>query len=216
MSLEEFENFAYAAYFCDMENPADEWRKLGVMQQSKIDWLKGKNRVRIKSPRVDLELSIAGRTFLNDDGTGSISAGEIYTGPVEDSINGHIYFDFPALRQGHEIAGITLHFENGKVVKASAEKNEAALLAVLDTDAGARGVGEFAFGTNYRIKQYTGQLLFDEKMGGTIHLALGASYPETGGKNQSSIHWDIVCDLRTEGEITVDGELFFKNGQFVV
>lgn len=216
MSLEEYEDFVYGAYFCDMENPADEWRKLGAMQQKMIDWLNHKKHVRIKGPRVDLELSIEGRTFINDDGTGSISAGEIYTGPVEDSINGHIYFDFPSLRQGQEITGIELHFEKGKVVLSRAEKNEAALNALLDADEGARCVGEFAFGTNYRITKPTGQLLFDEKMGGTIHLALGAGYPETGSRNKSAIHWDIVCDLRKAGEIFVDGDLFFKNGQFVI
>lgn len=216
MSLEEYEDFAYAAYFCDREDPAAEWRKLGAMQQEKIEWLKGKKWVKLEGPNIDLELSIEGRTFINDDGTSSITAGEIYTGPIEDSVNGWVRFDFPSISRGRAVSGIELHFKDGKVVKASATENEDALLAQLDTDEGARYLGEFAIGTNYTIKERTGQVLFDEKMGGTVHVALGTGYPDTGSKNRSAIHWDLISDLRKGGRILVDGELLLENGQFVV
>ena len=142
--------------------------------------------------------------------------GEVFTGPVENSVEGHIKFSYPAIYRGNEVQGIRLWFEQGKVVKATAEKNEDFLNKMLNTDEGARYVGEFAIATNKNITRFTKQILFDEKIGGTIHLALGAGYPETGSKNDSAIHWDMICDLRDEGEIWVDDELIFKNGQFVI
>ncbi len=142
--------------------------------------------------------------------------GELFTGPVEDSVNGWIRFTYPAIYNGREVDGIELHFESGKIVKASATKGEDLLLSTLDTDAGARYLGEFAIGTNKGVTQFTRNILFDEKMGGTIHVAAGASYPDTGGKNESAIHWDMICDMRSGGEIIVDGELFYKDGEFKV
>jgi aminopeptidase len=142
--------------------------------------------------------------------------GEIYTGPVEESVNGHVSFSYPAIYNGHELVGVRLWFENGRVAKAEADKNEEFLLAALDTDAGARYLGEFAIGTNYAIDRFTGQILFDEKIGGSFHLALGNSYPQTGGVNKSAIHWDLICDLRSGGSITVDGELLYENGKFML
>jgi aminopeptidase len=141
--------------------------------------------------------------------------GEIYTGPVEDSLNGWVHYTYPAMYQGRIVEGIELHFEQGQVVKASAEQNDALLQQMLNMDAGARYVGEFAIGTNYEIDRFTKSILFDEKIGGSFHMALGASYPETGGRNKSVIHWDMICDLRQDSEIHVDGELVYKNGQFV-
>jgi aminopeptidase len=142
--------------------------------------------------------------------------GEIFTGPVEDSIEGHAYFSYPAIEGGREVVGVRLRFEHGRVVKASAEKNEEFLLKTLDTDEGSRRVGEFAIGTNEGITRATRQILFDEKINGSFHMALGAGYPETGSKNESAVHWDLVSDLRRGGEIHVDGELLYKNGQFVI
>jgi aminopeptidase len=216
MSLEEYEDFCYGAYFCDREDPVAEWKKLGAFQQEKIDWLKGHKHVRVEGPNIDLELSIEDRIFINDAGVGSITAGEIYTGPIEDSVNGWVRFDFPSIARGRLVDGIELRFKDGKIIDAHAKENEAALLAQLDADEGARYLGEFAIGTNYNIKERTGQILFDEKMGGTVHVAVGASYPDTGGKNRSAVHWDMVSDLRKGGRILVDGELFHENGQFVV
>lgn len=216
MSLEEYEDFVYAAYFCDRDDPEAAWREQGRIQQEKIDWLKGRKRVRIEGPNIDLQLCIEGRKFINDDGTGSIAAGEIYTGPVEDSVNGWVRFDFPSISRGRAVSGIELRFENGRVVQASASENEEALLAQLDTDEGARYLGEFAIGMNYTIRERTGQVLFDEKMGGTVHVALGTGYPDTGSLNRSAIHWDLISDLRKGGRIFVDGDLLLENGQFVI
>jgi aminopeptidase len=141
--------------------------------------------------------------------------GEIYTGPVEDSVNGWVKFTYPAIYGGVAVDGAELIFNRGRVDTAKAEKNQDYLIKMLESDDGSRHLGEFAIGTNFDINKFTGNILFDEKIGGTFHMALGAGYPETGSKNKSSIHWDMICDMRTDSEITVDGELFYKNGQFV-
>jgi aminopeptidase len=143
-------------------------------------------------------------------------SGEVFTGPVEDSVEGHVQFSYPAIYQGREVTGVRLWFEQGKVVKAAADKNEDFLRQTLDTDEGARYVGEFAIGTNEGITQFTHQILFDEKIHGSFHMALGAGYPETGSQNESAIHWDMICDLRDGGEIWVDDELLYQNGEFVI
>ena len=216
MSLTEFEDFVYRACFADKEDPVAEWKKISQMQQELVDWLKGKDQVRVSGPNADLSLSIKGRTFINSDGKRNMPSGEIFTGPVEDSVNGWIRFTFPAIYNGREVEGIELRFEEGKVVEATARKNEAFLLDQLDTDEGARYVGEFAIGTNKGIDRFTKSILFDEKIGGTIHMAVGAGYPETGSKNQSAIHWDMICDMRDGGQIWIDDELFYESGRFVL
>jgi aminopeptidase len=170
----------------------------------------------VRGPNIDLTLSIAGRTFINSDGKRNMPSGEIFTGPVEDSVNGWIRFTYPALRGGREVEGVELGFEQGKVVRAGATKNEDYLISQLDSDPGARYLGEFAIGTNYQIQKFTKSILYDEKIGGTLHVAVGAGYPETGSRNQSAVHWDFICDMRQESEILVDGELFYRNGQFVI
>jgi aminopeptidase len=142
--------------------------------------------------------------------------GEVFTGPVEDSVNGHVSFSYPTIYEGREVTGVKLNLSQGKVVKASAATNQDFLLKTLDTDAGSRYVGEFAIGTNEGITRFTRQILYDEKIGGSFHMALGAGYPDTGSKNQSAIHWDMICDLRNGGEIRVDDELLYKNGKFVI
>lgn len=216
MSLEEYEAFVYSATFCDLDDPVSEWKKLSAMQQEKIDWLQGKSQFTLKGPNVDLTLSVAGRTFINSDGHANMPSGEIFTGPVEESVNGWVRYTYPTIVSGRAIRGIELTFVDGRVEKATAEENEELLLEALNTDEGARYLGEFAIGTNFGIQQFTGNILFDEKIGGTFHTAVGRSYKETGGKNESAVHWDMICDLRTESEIHVDGELFYKNGEFVV
>jgi len=143
-------------------------------------------------------------------------SGEVFTGPVEDSANGWVQFTYPAIRGGREVEGVSLEFEDGKVVKATAEKNEEYLLTQLDSDEGARYLGEFAIGTNYGIQKFTKSILFDEKIGGSFHMAVGAGYPETGSKNKSAIHWDFICDIREDSEIKVDGELLYKDGEFKI
>ena len=216
MSLSEYEDFVYGACLPDMEDPVGYWQRFSARQQKIVDWLEGKERVRVVGPETDLSLNIAGRVFINCDGRLNMPDGEVFTGPVEDSVQGHVYFSYPAIYQGHEVAGIRLWFEGGKVVKASAEKNEDFLLQMLDTDEGSRCVGEFAIGTNKGITRFTRQILFDEKINGSFHMALGRSYPQTGGKNVSTIHWDMICDMRAGGAIWVDDELLYKDGQFVV
>jgi aminopeptidase len=170
----------------------------------------------VKGPHVDLTLSIAGRTFINDDGHKNMPGGEIFTSPVEDSVNGWVRFSYPAIFHGREVEGIELRFEQGKVVAATAEKNEAFLISTLDTDEGARFLGEFAIGTNNGIQQFTKSLLFDEKIGGTIHMAVGRGFPEAGSQNVSAVHWDMICDMRAGGQIWVDDELFYDSGKFVL
>ncbi len=216
MSLTEFEDFVYNACLPDMNDPIGYWRKVSARQQRIVEWLKGKKNVHVIGPDTDLTLSIDGRTFINCDCKENVPDGEIFTGPVEDSVNGHVRFSFPAIYGGREVEGVQLWFENGKVVKACASKNEDYLLQTLATDAGASYVGEFAIGTNEGITSFTREILFDEKIAGSFHMALGAGYPETGSKNESAIHWDMICDLRDGGEIWVDGELLYQNGKFVL
>jgi aminopeptidase len=216
MSLEAFENFVFRACHADKEDPVAEWLAVRAVQQQLVDWLLGKEIVTVKGPNVDLQLSIAGRTFINSDGKRNMPSGEIFTGPVEESANGWVRFSYPAIVAGREVSGVELRFEDGNVVEAKAQKNEEFLLKTLDTDAGARYLGEFAVGTNYAIDRFTKSILYDEKIGGTIHMALGRGYPETGSKNVSAIHWDMICDMRDGGQIWVDDELFYDSGEFVV
>jgi len=216
MSLSEYENFVYAATYADQPDPTACWHKVHDEQQRLVDWLRGKDHVVVRGPDVDLRLSIKDRVFANSDGKRNMPSGEIFTGPVEDSVNGWVRFRYPALRGGREVEGVEFEFQEGMVVKASAQKNEEYLISQLDSDAGARFLGEFAFGSNYQIQKFTKNILFDEKIGGTIHMAVGAGYPETGSKNRSAVHWDFICDMRTDSEVWVDGELFYKDGQFQV
>jgi aminopeptidase len=216
MSLAEYEDFVYGAGLLDEPDPVAAWKKQGAVQQRLIDWLHGKDAVHVTGSDTDLTLSIKDRVFINADGSRNFPDGEIFTGPVEDSINGHIHFSYPANLGGREIEDIRLTFTDGVVTQATAARGQDYLDKLLDTDAGARRIGEFAFGTNYGIQRFTKNTLFDEKIGGTIHMALGRAYPETGGQNESAIHTDIVCDLRDGGAITVDGQTFAKDGKFVV
>ncbi|MCB9422654.1 MAG: aminopeptidase [Ardenticatenaceae bacterium] len=216
MSLSEFEDFVYGACFVDKDDPVAEWRKVSAVQQKLVDWLVGKKDVKVQGPNVDMTLSIEGRTFINSDGRKNMPSGEIFTGPVEDSVNGWVRFTYPAIYSGREVDGVELHFEDGKVVDARAKKNEAFLISVLDTDPGARYLGEWAVGTNNGIQRFTKSILYDEKIGGTIHMAVGNGYPETGSHNKSAVHWDMICDMRDGGEIWVDGELFYDSGRFTI
>ena len=215
MSLTEYEDFVFNAVHAHEADPIAYWKSTEAGQQRAIDFLADKELVTLRGPNVDLSLSIKGRTFKNSIGIFNMPDGEIYTGPVEDSLNGWVKYTYPAIYGGVAVEGAELTFNRGRVERATAEKNEAYLIKMIESDEGARRVGEFAIGTNFDINKFTGNILFDEKIGGTFHMALGAGYPETGSKNKSSIHWDMICDLRNDSEITVDGELFYKNGEFV-
>ena len=216
MSLAEYEDFVYGATYADQPDPVGAWEQVFQDQERLVNWLKGKKQVVLRGPNVDLSLSITDRLFVNCAGDKNMPDGEIFTGPVEDSANGWVRFTYPALTQGREVEGVELEFKDGKVISAKARKNEAFLLSQLDTDEGARYLGEFAIGTNYGIKRFSKSILFDEKIGGSFHMAVGSGYPETGSRNKSSIHWDFICDMRDGSEILVDGELFYKNGVFTV
>jgi aminopeptidase len=216
MSLFDYEDFVYRACMPDLKDPVGYWKKVAKEQERIVAWLKGKEKVHVLGKDTDLHLSIKDRTFISCAGEKNVPDGEVFTGPVEDSANGHVYFSYPAIEAGHEVTGIRLTFKDGKVIKATAEHNEEYLLKTLDTDPGARFLGEFAIGTNEGIQQFTREILFDEKIGGSFHMALGAGYPETGSRNESAIHWDMVCDLRQGGEIWVDGQLLYKHGKFVI
>ncbi len=215
MNLRDYQDFVYGAGMLDLDDPVAFWRKEGGSQRRIVDWMKGRQQVVLKGSNVDLKMSIQERTFIPCDGQVNFPDGEIFTGPVEDSVEGWIRFKYPAIEYGQEVTDIELWFEKGKVVREKASKNQELLTSLLDTDPGARYVGEFGIGTNYGITRFTKNMLFDEKMGGTIHLALGAGYPESGSRNESGIHWDMLCDMN-DAEITVDDELFYKNGKPVI
>jgi aminopeptidase len=216
MSLGDYEDFVYGACFADQDDPIATWKSVGTRQQTLVDWLAGKDKVVVRGPNIDMQLSIAGRTFMNADGKRNMPDGEIFTGPVEHSVNGWVRFTYPAIVNGREVDGVELHFENGQVIKASAAKNNEYLQRMLETDEGARYLGEFAVGTNYGIDRFTKSILYDEKIGGTLHMALGRGYPDTGSKNVSGIHWDMICDMRDGSQMLVDDELIYENGRFLI
>jgi aminopeptidase len=216
MSLEEFEDFVYEACLLNDPDPVASWRRVRERQQVLVDWLQDKKEIRIVGPDTDLRVGVAGRTWINCYGDCNMPDGEVYTGPLEAEVNGTVRFSYPAIYEGREVEDVRLWFENGVVVKESAAKNQAFLTQMLNSDEGARRVGEFALGTNTSIQRFIKNILFDEKIGGTIHMAMGAGYPESGSTNRSNIHWDMVCDLRLGGEITVDGQLFAREGRYLL
>lgn len=215
MSLHDFENFVYQATFADRERPIAAWKALARRQDKLIARLRGADTVRLVGPGTDLKLSVKGRTFINSDGRHNMPSGEVFTGPIENSAEGHIEYDFPVCHAGREIDGVRLVFRKGLVVEASARKNGAFLKQMLEMDPGAKRLGELGIGTNMAIQRFTRNILFDEKIGGTVHLALGNAYPETGGRNRSALHWDMIKDLRRGGTIYIDGKPFQKDGKFV-
>ena len=216
MSLIEFIDFIFTTTHADSDNPIEYWEKVGEEQQKYVDWLAGKEKVKIIGEGIDLDMSIKDRTFINCCGQVNMPDGEIYTGPVEESVSGVVKFSYPCIWSGVEVDGVELTFEKGKVIKARADKNEDFLLGAIKTDDGASYIGEFGIGTNYQIDRFTRNMLFDEKIGGTIHLALGSGYPDSGSKNKSAIHWDLLTDMRNGGKILVDDELFYESGEFKI
>ncbi|MEM3623533.1 MAG: aminopeptidase [Candidatus Bathyarchaeia archaeon] len=215
MSLAEYEDFIYASCFADKEDPIAEWKRVHQEQERICTFLNSGNEVRIAGEDTDLTFNVKGRRWINCAGKENMPDGEVFTAPIENSANGTIRFTFPGIVSGREVEDITLTFKDGEVVKASAAKGNELLQEMLKID-GARRIGEIAIGTNYAISRFTKNMLFDEKMGGTVHLALGNSYPESGGLNKSAIHWDILKDMKKDGEIYVDGQLIYKNGKFLI
>jgi aminopeptidase len=215
MSLSDYSEFVFEAGMLNAKDPVALWKAEKVKQQKLAKWLKGKDKVMLKGENIDLSFSIKGRTFIPCAGDQNFPDGEIFTSPVENSVNGWVRFRYPAIFDGQEIEDIELWFENGKVVQEKAKRNQELLTAQLNTDKGARILGEWGIGTNYNIKRFTKNMLFDEKLGGTIHLAMGLGFEEAGGKNTSGLHWDMLCDM-AKSEILVDGKLFYKNGKPVI
>lgn len=216
MSLEEYENFTFSAMLADADNPISLWEEIGRKQKGLVEWLGGKKTVQVKGRHADLSFSIEGRTFISCDGHLNMPDGEIFTGPVEDSVNGWLESTYPAIKYGVDVGKVGFRFENGTIVRADAERNQAHLDKLLATDEGAHRLGEFGIGTNNAIGVFTRNMLLDEKIGGTIHIAAGVALPETGAKNESAIHWDFLCDMTGGGKIIVDGESFYDSGQFLI
>ena len=215
MSLNDYSEFVYEAGMLNAKDPVALWKAEEKKQKKLVQWLKGKNMVALKGDDIDLTFSIKGRTFIPCAGDQNFPDGEIFTSPVENSVNGWVRFKYPAIFDGQEIEDIELWFENGKVVEEKAKRNQELLTAQLNTDKGARILGEWGIGTNYNIKKFTKNMLFDEKLGGTIHLAMGLGFEEAGGGNTSGLHWDMLCNM-AKSEIVIDGKLFYKNGKPVI
>ncbi len=215
MGLADYEEFVFEAMGLNEDDPVRFWSEKSAEQERLKERLEAAREIRVIGPETDLTLSVEGRTFVNSAGRRNMPCGEVFTGPIETSANGTVYFGVPAAIGGREVSGARLRFEDGKVVEASAEKGEEYLRSLLDTAPGARFLGEIGIGTNYGIPRASGNVLFDEKLGGTVHLAIGRSYAQTGGQNDSSVHTDLVCDLRAGGELYADGELIQRDGRFL-
>jgi len=212
MSLDELEDFYFKACLQD-------WKKIGKTLQKIKKRMDGAKKVKIIGEKTNLEFSLKGRLAKAAAGKCNMPDGEVFSAPLDGTMNGRIYFDMPTLRDGKVVEGIELEFKDGEVVKSSAGKNEEYLKKALQTDEGAKRPGEFAIGANYGIKKCMLNTLFDEKIGGTIHIALGKAYEEKlgGGKNKSSIHWDIVKDMRKKGsKVIIDGEVILQDGKILV
>ena len=216
MSLADYEDFYFGACLAADPEPLSAWKRASEECNRLADWIEGHEEVRVTAPGTDIRLGIAGRKFIPCDGEHNMPDGEFFTGPVEDSVEGEVSFHLPAVIGGREVSGVRLKFEAGKVVDAGAERGEEFLIKLLDTDDGARRLGELGIGTNYAIDRGTREVLLDEKIGGTVHMAVGASYPESGGTNESAVHTDLVCDLRLGGKLEVDGKVMQEDGKFVV
>ncbi len=215
MGQPEYAAFVSRALFLDRPDPAAAWGELSARQAGLIERLAGAQWIRIEAEGTDVSLNVEGRTWINSDGRRNMPSGEVFTGPLEHSANGTIRFSVPTGPRGVAVSGVELVLRDGEVVDARAQRGDAYLQAALQTDAGARRLGELGIGTNVGIDRATGHILLDEKMAGTVHLALGRSYPETGGVNRSALHWDLVCDLRDGGRLSADGQTMIEDGMII-
>ena len=215
MSLEEYQQFVFSACHLFDDDPAASWMKIRKQQQQYVDYLNKSKQVRYVGPQTDISFSIDGRTWINSDGRVNMPSGEVFSGPVEDSVNGHVYFDYPSIFNGKEVCGIRFEVRDGEIITYSAERGEEVLDEIMKIE-GARFFGEVAIGTNYNISTPTKNILFDEKIGGTIHMAIGQSYIQTGGTNKSVIHWDMISDMSDGGRIYADDKLIYEDGKFKI
>ena len=216
MSLAEYEDFVYTAGHLDREDPVAAWEAVAREQAKIVSLLEAVKILRVVGPDTDLTVAVAGRRWISAAGEHNFPDGEVFTGPAEEATKGTVRFSFPAIYGGREVTDVRLDFDGGRVAAATAAKGQDFLRTMLDLDQGARTLGEFAFGLNYDIQQFTRNILFDEKIGGTLHMALGAAYPETGGRNVSGLHWDMILELRNGSEVFGDGEVIYRNGRFLV
>jgi aminopeptidase len=214
MSLEEYEEFVFGACKLFEEDPIASWLEVRQQQQRIVDRLAQHTVFRYKNEHTDISFSTEGRTWINSDGQTNMPSGEVYTSPVEHSVNGVIHFTYPAIYQGHEVEGVTLWVKDGLIEKWDAKRGKAFLDHIFSIN-GARRFGEAAIGTNYNIDKLTKNILFDEKIGGTVHMAIGQSYLQAGGKNVSAVHWDMITDMVQEGVIYADEEIIYEKGRFV-
>ncbi len=215
MSLEEYEDFVHKACRLYDKNPTESWKNVGKFQQRIVDYLNKHTNFVYKGENFEISFNTKGRRWINSDGKTNMPSGEVYTSPVEDSVNGIVHFSYPGHYMGNEVEGVTLWVKNGYIEKWEASKGKEFLDHIFSLK-GARRFGEAAIGTNENIQRVTKQILYDEKMGGSIHMAIGQSYLQCGGKNQSSIHWDMITDMKNGGEIYADGDLIYKNGKFLI
>lgn len=215
MSLEEYQEFVFGACHLFDEDPAASWRKIRADQQRFVDHLNGSEAIRYVGPNTDISFSVAGRTWINSDGRVNMPSGEVFTGPVEDSVNGYVYFDYPSIYMGKEVQGVKFEVVNGEIQTWQADKGQDILDEIMKID-GTRFFGEAAIGTNYNIQRATKNILFDEKIGGTIHMAIGQSYIQTGGTNKSMIHWDLISNMKNGGKIYADDQLIYEDGVFLI
>jgi len=219
MSLADYEDFLLRAMLLDREDPAGDWKAFSQEQQRYVDYLNGVETLRFVARDTDISMRVGGRVWVNSDGHKNFPSGEVFTGPWEDSVDGDVRYTFPTAHLGHEVDDVRLTFEKGRVVRAEAARGLEFLETMLDSDEGARTLGEVAIGNNYGVQQFTRNTLYDEKIGGTFHLALGNAYPETGANNVSAVHWDMVCDMRPEaggGAVYADNVLIHENGQWKI
>jgi aminopeptidase len=215
MSLEDYRQFVYRACRLDQEDPGEAWLNVRAEQQKYVDYLNRSRHIQFKGPGIDISFSCEGRTWINSDGRTNMPSGEVFTSPIEDSVQGVVHFSYPAIYMGREVEGVTLWVEQGKIQKWEAKHGQDFLDEIFKIP-GTRRFGEAAVGTNYQIDRFSKNILFDEKIGGTIHMAIGQSYPQTGGKNESSVHWDMIADMRDGGEIYADSDRIYTGGKFML
>ena len=216
MSLSDWEDFVYNAGHVAQGDPVKHWMKVRKEQDRLVKILNRVDRIHVRSKDTDLKMRVKGRKWVNCAGEENFPDGEVFTSPIEDTVEGVIRFSYPAIYLGREVEDVRLELKKGKVVKETAEKNQGYLTDMLNMDKGARFVGEFAIGTNYDIKRFSKDILFDEKIGGTVHMAVGRGFAESGGKNVSVLHWDMICDMKKDAEILADGKVIYRNGRFTI
>jgi aminopeptidase len=215
MTLEEYTQFVFQSCYLFDENPVEQWLNVRAKQQAYVDRLNKADQVHYKGPNIDIRFSVKDRIWINSDGRSNMPSGEVFSAPVEDSVNGKVYFSYPCIYMGKDVEGVSLEVKDGLIVSWNAEKGNEVLDKVFAIE-GARKWGEVAIGTNMNIQRITRNILFDEKIGGSIHMAVGQAYKQCGGKNESTVHWDMITDMRNGGEIWADGELIYKDGAFII